>query len=298
MSSVRGPTPVGGGERPRSDGGSQRWHEWGDAGGEPVLYCHGFPASGLEAGFAHTTAFQRGVRLIAPDRPGFGGSTPVRYSRVADWSDEAAALLDWLEIESIPVIGVSGGLPYALAFAGRYPDRVRGVAGLAGLGPIAELGSAAGMSSLGRVSVRWSQQRPRLLAMLYTLLSGVIRTWPTAMFRLLSASGRERDRQILREGHMRSVWVAALRASAAQGPGAALAEMGRYARPWGLAWSAVTASVELWHGSADPVVPVRHGEHLAAVLPRAHLTICPGEGHFSTAVGYMEAALASLVIRA
>ena len=59
--------------------------EYGDHTGFPVLYCHGFPASRLEAKLVDTEALRQGVRIIAVDRPGFGRSDFSANRRVACW---------------------------------------------------------------------------------------------------------------------------------------------------------------------------------------------------------------------
>lgn len=37
--------------------------------------------------------------------------------------------------------------------------------------------------------------------------------------------------------------------------------------------------MRLWHGDADELVPLSHGEHAAAMIPDSDLTVFPGEGH-------------------
>lgn len=49
--------------------------DWGDPGGAPVIYCHGGLSSRVDIAWASRFCAERGVRLIAPDRPGSGLST-------------------------------------------------------------------------------------------------------------------------------------------------------------------------------------------------------------------------------
>jgi pimeloyl-ACP methyl ester carboxylesterase len=52
-----------------------------------------------------------------------------------------------------------------------------------------------------------------------------------------------------------------------------------FGRPWGFALGDIQVPVHLWYGDADVIVPVHHGEHLAARIPNATLRIRPDEGH-------------------
>ena len=97
-------------------------HEYGPRDGTPVLYLHGTPGTGREAAVLHGAARDAGVRLVAPDRPGMGGSpgTPVR--RLADWPADVEGLADALGLERFAVLGWSGGGPYALATLAALPE--------------------------------------------------------------------------------------------------------------------------------------------------------------------------------
>ncbi len=49
----------------------------------------------------------------------------------------------------------------------------------------------------------------------------------------------------------------------------------------------------MWHGAADPLVPVEHALQLAATLPRCRVFVDPDEGHhfFRRRLGEILAAL-------
>lgn len=49
---------------------------------------------------------------------------------------------------------------------------------------------------------------------------------------------------------------------------------------WGFDPADVGAQVTLWHGTADPLVPLDHALALAITLPRCTPALAPGEGHF------------------
>src|SRR5690348_4059248 len=100
-----------------NDGRSVGYAEFGLPTGRPVVYCHGFPASRLEAQFTHSSARKFGARIVALDRPGYGLSTFVPGRQIKDWALDVSEVADALELERFAVLGVSGGAPYALACA-------------------------------------------------------------------------------------------------------------------------------------------------------------------------------------
>ncbi len=278
-----------------SDGRILAWVAFGPAGGRPVIYCHGFPSTGHEAAFVEEAAHATGARVLAPDRPGYGRSDHAPDRTLTGWVDDALALLDHLGIHAAPVIGFSGGGPYALACAWRQPERFPRVATFGAVDWLAEPGTEAGMATLSQVSIRLARRFPPAQAAIFRLLAVLIRVAPETLFSLLSAGHCPADRAVFDDPDMRSRWTRALHDSVMQGAVGAITELRLYVteRPFPL--SAVRVPVELWHGLDDTVVPSRHGERLAAALPQCEANFLPDEGHFSTPVNAIARALERLI---
>ncbi len=270
-----------------ADGRRLAWCEFGDPRGHPILYCHGFPASGTEAGFTDRAGATHGARIIAPDRPGYGASDRRPGRSISDWPRDAAALLDRLGIDAAPVIGVSGGGPYAFACAAARPARFPRVATFGALGPLAAPGSDAGMTAFNRGCIRLARNgHERLHAALFHALAALIRISPANIFRLVAAGESGSDRELFREPAIRAIWTESLRRSVLQGAAAPIEELRLYVAPWQLRLADVGVPVRLWHGLDDAVVPPQHARHLAGRLPWCELEMLRGEGHFTTPVRY------------
>ena len=59
------------------DGRALGYCEYGDPSGIPVIFCHGYPASRLQAALTQSVARKIGLRIVSADRPGFGLSDPL-----------------------------------------------------------------------------------------------------------------------------------------------------------------------------------------------------------------------------
>lgn len=133
--------------------------------GRPVLFFHPLfggtqPHRTLERAFhAHH------LRLIAPSRPycGRDGDEGSGLAMVEQFVDRVARIARRMGLASLPVLGASGGTPYALAFAQRHPD-LCGQVVIAG--PTVPIASNDDLSSIGT-----GQRLPLQLA----------RSLPTAM---------------------------------------------------------------------------------------------------------------------
>lgn len=92
--------------------------------GLPVVLLHAFP---FDRTMWMPQAAIVDVRLLLPDLPGFGGS-PVADSTVDSIADAIAEWLDEIKIvDQIVLGGLSMGGYVALAFARKYPARLRGL---------------------------------------------------------------------------------------------------------------------------------------------------------------------------
>jgi hypothetical protein len=83
-----------------ADGRWLSYRELGDSRGQPVMYFHGTPSSSAEiAVFGSGERFaSRGLRVVALDRPGSGGSSFLPARRILDWPGDVVSLADHLDL--------------------------------------------------------------------------------------------------------------------------------------------------------------------------------------------------------
>ena len=105
------------------DGRTLSYATGGDPNGFPVVVHHGTPGSRLFEALLSNPASEVGVRLVVPDRPGYGRSSPPPAEWTwNDWPADLGALLDAASVDRAGALGFSGGGPFALAAAS--DDRV------------------------------------------------------------------------------------------------------------------------------------------------------------------------------
>lgn len=104
---------------------------WDDVGprqsGLVVVLVHGFPHDrGLWSAqvAAHASVFPES-RLLLPDLPGFGRSTPLTTPSMDGYADAIAAMLDAAGVTTAVIGGLSMGGYVAFAFWRRHAHRVR-----------------------------------------------------------------------------------------------------------------------------------------------------------------------------
>lgn len=251
------------------------------AGVPVVVHNHGGLSCGLDAAPADAAARAAGVHLLAPDRPGVGGSDRKPGRTLLDWARDVAALLDAAGVERAGAVGWSLGGDYALALARALPDRIDAAAVIASGLPLDRPGRAAQLSGLDRLLLRLSRHRPAAAR---------------ATFRAMRAGQRHPSR-LAGSGKawaFRPLWGAADAAVMAGPAGPALAAAARVAiadpqgmveeylvfgAPWGFALDEIAVPVRIWQGDADALVPAAWADELAAAIPGATVVACPGEGH-------------------
>jgi pimeloyl-ACP methyl ester carboxylesterase len=276
------------------DGRNLGYAEFGSAGGRPVIYMHGLPASRLEARIAEGAARRLDIRLISPDRPGIGYSDFQPGRTLADWPEDVLQLADALDLERFSVLGVSGGGPYAIACACRIPQRIRAVGLVGALGPVSlpELGGA--MKLPARFSFQLARQYPSLADLLYARLAGrILWRWPLLALLLLRAS--QPDQPVLGNPAVADILRLSIGEAFRQGGRGAVQELTLLGGNWDVDPGRITCPVFLWHGEEDRTVPVAMGRYLAAMIPRCRARFLPAEGHFSLPIGHMEEILSTIV---
>lgn len=278
-----------------SDGRRLGYAEYGEPGGAPVFYFHGFPASRLEARLAHEAALRVGVRIIAADRPGAGLSAYLPGRSLAAWPADVTELADALGIERFAILGISGGGPYAAACACLVPQRLTAVAIVCGLGPLEAPGAGKGMQPAARFSFFLARRALALLGFLCRgILAPVLRVFPAISLTLLSPGIPPRDREALRRPSVKAILVASIREALRQGGKGAVQELLLYSRPWGFDVGTIPVPVFLWHGEKDATVPVSMGRSLAEAIPGCRARFLPDDGHFSLPVDHAEEILRAL----
>lgn len=276
------------------DGRRIGYAEFGAAGGRPILYCHGFPASRLDGRLGHEAALRLGLRLIAPDRPGYGLSDYQPGRRISDWPRDVLGLADGLSLDRFAVLGISGGAPYAVVSAAALAGRITAVGIVGGLGRVDLQENSARMNPFARLSFALARRTPRLSQLLNQGLAPVLRGSPHWMLKLLSGNLPPPDRKVLSDPATFAIFADAFREAFRQGGRGAALELTLLALPWETALESIRVPCHVWHGEQDTTVPVEMGRWLARSVPGCRASFFPEDGHFSLPVNRIDAILRTL----
>lgn len=234
-----------------------------------VMWHHGTPNIGAPPEPLFGLSQELGLRWISYDRPGYGGSSRLANRDIASAARFAAAIADDRGIDQFAVVGHSGGGPHALACAALLPDRVRAVVSAAGLAPLdaTDPGWFTGMYPGGEAELRAAVAGPAELAAV--LQSG---DFDPEMF-------TQPDHRAL-TGDWN--WLNSVVGPALQnGPGGMIDDDLAYVRSWGFDPTSIAVPALILHGAQDRIVPISHGERLAATIPSARAIWGPADGHLS-----------------
>jgi pimeloyl-ACP methyl ester carboxylesterase len=251
----------------------------GDRDAKPVLLCHGLADSRLAAQPLEQAALDLGLCIIAPDRPGIGGTDRRHLSQLADWAEDAAELLDAMHIGSAALLGVSGGGPFAAACAARMPGRVSSLMLVAPLGLPGW--PSNGMAPTERFSLLLASHAPEFGGWSLDRLAALARRRPQLFLRLAATAQPDADIRALQEPGMREAFLTSYVEAFRGGSWGVAQDLRVLTRPWGFDLSAITAPTWVHQGDADTTVPPQHARRYAEAIPGAQLQIHPGDGHFS-----------------
>lgn len=250
----------------------------GDSTGVPILYCHGTPDSRLARHPDDSVARAAWVRLLAADRAGIGGSDPKSGRTPTDDADDLVAVLDRFDIAQASVLAWSTGSIFALALAGRHPDRVRRVVLAAPLVPADAYDDPGVLDGAPESRLLFADhlgtESPEVLGEeLAPWLVPPVMDDATARAHL-----GEAVTAVAGVPGAADQLVAAVQASVAQGFAGIAADVAAQATPLGPLLDAIRAPVSIHVGTDDSVTPEPMARWLGRRLD-ANVTLHPGEGH-------------------
>jgi len=255
--------------------------QYGDPGGRPLFYFHGWPSSRLQGALLHEVGRVRGLCVIAPDRPGIGESDPHPERTLLDWPPVVEELADQLGYDRFYVLGVSGGGPYVMASSYALPDRIISAGVICGAPPLCEVGTA-GMMWPYRTALLIRKYAPVLLDQ-GLKLADVISHQPhdgPIMRRLLASLG-EQDRRAMTVALNYEVITGSFHEAMRSGVAALRVDGDLYSAPWGFDVTAMKKIPQFWHGGLDKNIPLSLVERYINRIPNAKLVVHPEDGHYS-----------------
>ncbi|MFC4245953.1 alpha/beta fold hydrolase [Natribaculum luteum] len=248
--------------------------EYGRPDGVPVVFLHGTPGSRRLGALLGTAAQENGVRVLAPDRPGYGRSSPWPNRSVCDAAEFITPVLDDADVQTAGLIAFSGGGPYALSIVATKPERISQVDIISGATPptVSEEPPA-----IQRLLVGLATTTPSVLRGLFRgqtwLAERLDPSFVVGQYTATDDAVPNAAAEIVKEDFVEAF---------ARHRSGAVTEFRNTATDWGIDVEEIDVDVRFWHGSNDTNVPIAGARHLERKIPSAELRVLDGVDHLQT----------------
>lgn len=259
-----------------NDGRNLRYLEAGAHAGLPVIALHGTPGSGLRFAPAHDHALAAGIRLIAPDRWGYGGSHAARTPTLDAYAEDLEALASHLGIGHFALLAVSGGAPYAAMSARALSRRIAALALVSPVGPMFQRPSTNN-GLFHRFCFLVLPRVPGAVSAIFHPYRHLVRRWPEPAVQAAALRAPPADRLILSNPRRRRDLAHAYAAGLETGVCGPAIDMSLFSRPWRTT-PLRDAPTRIWIGTRDANVPLGAVRHLAEDAG-AECVEVPSAGH-------------------
>jgi pimeloyl-ACP methyl ester carboxylesterase len=110
----------------------------------------------------------------------------------------------------------------------------------------------------------------------------VMKPLASPAFDLYMRMSPEGDQRVFARPEMKAMFIDDLASGSTHRFSAFVYDLVLFGREWGFSPRDIKVPVRFWHGDADHIVPLAHGEHLSRLVPGATLEVRPGESHLGS----------------
>jgi pimeloyl-ACP methyl ester carboxylesterase len=261
------------------DGRQLCYAEYGDPKGFPIFVIHGNPNSRLLWGIIPGSPFPPGVRLIAPDRPGFGRTDfKEGITTLENWPNDIVALADHLGIKKFAVFGPSGGGPFALACAWKIPERLTSVGIFASVGPFIP---ETDKNIAAPVRLMWAKapKLPGVFRFQMRISAWLARKFPKFYVKMILKEFSETDKKVYERLNV-AEWIRPDRNEGYRQWGTGTWYDALIPGNWPIPLEEIKTKVYLWQGEEDISTPPTMARYMAKKIPNCEATFIKDAGHF------------------
>jgi pimeloyl-ACP methyl ester carboxylesterase len=262
------------------DGRELGYAKYGHSNGKPVLFFHGIPGSRLQRNPDLAALKDLFICIYALDRPGTGLSTYQKDRKLLDWANDVRTFINGLGIEKFAVVGISGGGPFALACAYQMPNRITNVLLISALAPLHESELIDKIDPKMRRLFNFAHRMPKLMNKLMEFAFLFLKDQFDVAFEKLVVDLPESDKELLKRPEIAAMLKNDVAQAFRQGSKGVVSDMKILSESWNFSLDQVRLPVQIWHGTADTIVPISLARFMAKNLPQAEIHFVEGAGHF------------------
>ncbi len=253
---------------------------YGKKDGEPVILCHGSYGCHTERYPDDMLTHSLGIRLVVPDRPGYGDSDIKKNREGLDWCDDLLQLMEKLDISKVSLLGVGVGGYFAIAAAHKLSQHLNKVVLVNSVAPFESIKEFSGMVPHDKIFFGLARHAPSLFKRFAELtLAGLIKNidW---YFKSLEIYGGEMDRGTISNDELVTHLKDMVCTASHNGVTGFIQDMIMVTKKWEFPLSAIETPISIYHGEKQVAIPLSMGQRLASTLPKNKSHFIRNEGNY------------------
>lgn len=179
------------------------WSEQGAPDGKPIILCHSMHQSRLTRHPDTEVLFRHRIRLIIPDRPGYGRSDPNIAEAIPEWDKDLIFLLNHLDLQKVAIVGLGLGTQFALLCAQKNPDQFSKVIAVNPAHFIKRKTDCQFQTMASQSACRLTRKFPRLMLKISEIMGrDIFLETPQKLINQLYSYASENDHKALSNDHL------------------------------------------------------------------------------------------------
>lgn len=261
------------------DGRILEFAEYGDPEGVPVLFLHSAIFSRKRLHPSSDYVDTHGIRVIAPQRPGYGRSEMIRGMSLKDYASDVNQLLDYLQVKQCYVVAEGDGAPFALAYASMWKKRIKRMAIIASLAP-PQFEKVEQMVSMDRLMHGLNRVAPFFAVRMLKMAIQGLKNRPESYFEKIYDEMHKSDQAVVDSTAHQEMWSELLDSITSENVDDFVENYLARLNQWDFSIEDIHVPTDIWHGIEDKRAPVEFARKLHEVIPDSRSFILEDQGHY------------------
>jgi pimeloyl-ACP methyl ester carboxylesterase len=247
---------------------------YGNENGSPILLCHGVNGTRVQAMKFADEANRLNLKIITPDRPGYGESTPSETREYLQWAEDINDFLEKLGLEKLGLMGISAGANYALGCVYKYPEKFTKIVMVS-----ATSGAFLYRTGTEKRIAEIILDHPNLVHMYMTIADKANGRTKDLKFNIQKFGLSEPDIELFVNLDLPRLIDLSEKEAYVNGPDAPAADVIRMLKDIDFDSRSINKEITFWYGAKDRIVPLETIANIEKIIPNYNLVIKSDAGH-------------------